>query len=95
MYSVLTPQMNFISFTNDPTIDNVLSFIYKSWKKHTSSESFQDWCNELNESGEYESQFTVADAIDNLASEFSLYINRKPVDASDLYKMICNKYANK
>lgn len=95
MYSVLTPQMNFISFTNNPTIDNVLSFIYKSWKKHTSSASFEDWCNELNESGEYETPFTIADAIDNLVSEFSLYIDRKPIEAPELYKMLCNKYANK
>jgi hypothetical protein len=93
-YAVLTPSMTLVNFTNNPTLDNVLSFLYKSWRKHTDSASFQDWANELNEDGNFESTFTCADAIDNLVSEFSLYIDRKPVEASELTQLITSKYLN-
>lgn len=87
--------MVLVNFTNNPTIDNVLSFIYKSWKKHTDSDSFEDWANELNEDGNYSGTFTCADAIDNLVSEFSLYINKQPIEASELTNLISSKYLNK
>lgn len=59
---------------------DLCDLIKKDWCKQTSSKSFTDWANELNQSGEYEGTFTKYDALDNLSSMYHLNINGKHVN---------------
>jgi hypothetical protein len=91
-YSVLMPDFRLVNFTNEPTLDQILSFIYKEWKKFSDSSSFQNWADELNECGDYEGTFTAFDAVDNLVSNFHLLLNRSDISASEFSKLIIEKY---
>jgi len=91
-YSVLTPEMNLVNFTGNPTIEQVLTYMYKSWKKHTDSNSFEAWAKELNEDGNYEGHFTTLDAVDNLCNEYHLFINRQDIGHGKLFDLIVSKY---
>ena len=61
----------------------IAQLIKKDWCKATQSKSFTDWANELNASGEYEGTFTKYDALDNLASTYTLNISGKYVNLYD------------
>jgi hypothetical protein len=62
--------------------DNVdLAIMIKAhWCKVNNVKSFNQWADELNNSGEYEGNFTVDDAIDNLCSTYVLNISGKYVN---------------
>lgn len=55
------------------------------WKKETNSSSFQNWVDELNESGDYQSTFTKEDAKENMFGMFVLNINKKHYDLRKLW----------
>lgn len=61
-------------------------FMYSVWKKETQSKSFEDWANELNETGEYEGTFTADDAKDNFNSLFQLNIDNKHVNTLEFFE---------
>ena len=59
--------------------EDICNLIKADWCKTTGSKSFTDWANDLNNSGEYEGTFTKYDALDNLASNYTLNIDGKHV----------------
>ncbi len=61
---------------SDKTV--VFNHLFNEWKEETGSKSFQDWADELNECGDYdteECEFTREDAIDNFRSMYGPTFN--------------------
>jgi hypothetical protein len=70
---------------------DLCKFLYSQWKKATDSTSFQNWADELNEDENFDGEFTILDALDNLASNSVLNINGKAID---LYKFFQEHFPN-
>lgn len=71
------------------TIDTPLALcdlIKANFLKWSNSKSFTAWANELNESGEYEGTFTKFDALDNLASNYTLNIDGEHVNLYNYFR---------
>ena len=64
---------------------DICKFIKKIWCKDTGVKSFTQWAKELNEEGEYGTGYTKYDALDNLASSFTLNISGKHVNLYDFF----------
>ncbi len=59
----------------DSDKDKLFTEIYSEWKRETGSKSFQDWADDLNESGEFDGEFSADDAIDNFRSMYGPAFN--------------------
>ena len=59
--------------------------MYNIWRQKTQSKNFAEWCNSLNESGDYDSMFSKEDAIDNLCGLFQLNIDNIHVNTYDFF----------
>lgn len=62
----------------DPT--TLCKCIKALWCKWAGNNNFTEWAKELNEDENYSGTFTVADALDNLCSNFHLEIDGKAID---------------
>ena len=67
------------------TYKQICELIKRDWCKQTQSKSFTSWANELNVSGEYEGKFTKYDALDNLASNYTLNISGNHISLYDFF----------
>jgi hypothetical protein len=69
----------------------ICSVMKRTFFQDNDCKSFQDWADKLNETKEFDGEFTYIDAIDNLSNCYNLNINGKYVD---IYELIM-KYENK
>lgn len=67
------------------TATELCKFMKLYWMKETDSKSFTDWARQLNESGDYEGEFSKYDALCNLSSRFHLNIDGKNVRIYDYF----------
>jgi hypothetical protein len=85
-FKILLPNgqmINQLTVVNGKRLTNEVE-ICKLLKNHfcreTKVKSFAQWANELNETGEYEGKFTKLDALDTLASQYTLNIDGNHID---------------
>lgn len=60
-------------------------FMKVYWCVFVGVKSFQAWADDLNESGDYESEFTKYDAVDSMSSAFHLEVNGESVNIYDYF----------
>lgn len=64
---------------------DICNLIKRDWCKNTQVKSFARWAEELNADENFNGNFTVSDALDNLCSTYHLEINGKAVDLYDFF----------
>lgn len=71
--------------TTIKTESEICSVIKRVFFQENDCKSFQDWADKLNETKDFEIEFTYMDAIDNLSNNYNLNIDGKYID---LYELI-------
>jgi hypothetical protein len=68
------------------TESEICEFLFRAFCMENKCKSLTDWANQLNETGEYNGQMTKYDALDNMASNYTLNIDGKHVSIYEFYQ---------